>query len=269
MKVWALGSGSRGNAILLDGAGTRVLIDAGFPPSVLARRLAAIRVAPESIEAVIVTHEHVDHARGVAAAQARWGWRVVGSAGTLAGIGALDAGGAAVPGPARPFAIGELDIELVRVPHDAAEPTAVLATVRCSGFRAGCAHDLGSVSGALRRAFTGLDLLLLESNHDEEMLRSGPYPPFLQERIASLTGHLSNRQSSDLARELAGPSLRQLVLLHLSEVNNTPARATRAARTSLEGSRARGAAVTAAPQDRVIGPFGDARGRAHQLRLGL
>lgn len=269
MKAWALGSGSRGNAILLESGGTRVLVDAGFPPRVLARRLATIHVPPESVEAVVVTHEHVDHARGVAAAQAKWGWRVFGSAGTLSGIGALDARRTAAVAPARACAIGALDIELVRVPHDAAEPTAVLATVRRTGFRAGCAHDLGSVSAALRHAFTGLDLLLLESNHDEAMLRRGPYPTFLQDRIASRTGHLSNRQSSGLARELAGPSLRALVLLHLSEVNNTPEHATRAAQTSLHGSRAGGAAVTAAAQDWVVGPFGDARSGARQLRLAL
>ncbi|HLA90753.1 MAG TPA: MBL fold metallo-hydrolase [Gemmatimonadaceae bacterium] len=269
MKAWALGSGSRGNAILLECGGTRVLIDAGFAPRALARRLATVHVPPESIEAVVVTHEHVDHSRGVAAAQAKWGWRVVGSAGTLAGIGGLDARRTIAVAPARAFAIGALDVELVRVPHDAAEPTAVLATVRRSGFRAGCAHDLGSVSGALRRAFTGLDLLLLESNHDEALLRSGPYPPFLQDRIASRTGHLSNRQSSGLARELAGPSLRALVLLHLSEVNNTPEHATHAATMSLAGTRVRGVAVAAAAQDRVVGPFGDARGGARQLRLAL
>jgi phosphoribosyl 1,2-cyclic phosphodiesterase len=270
MRAWTLGSGSRGNAILLEAGSTRVLVDAGYPPRALARRLAAIQVAPESIQAVIVTHEHIDHARGVAAAQARWHWRVYGTAGTLAGIPELDAGSAHRIHDA-PFTVGELTLQLVRVPHDAAAPAAVLATAQASGFRTGCAHDLGSVPDSLRRAFRELDLLLLESNHDDAMLRRGPYPPFLQQRIAGRSGHLSNAQSAALVRELAGPGLRELVLLHLSEVNNTPRHAVEAARAALNGARAP-RTVTAAPQDTVAGPFGAARGAsaaAQQLRLAL
>jgi phosphoribosyl 1,2-cyclic phosphodiesterase len=268
VRAWTLGSGSRGNAILLESEGTRVLIDAGYPLRVLVRRLASLHVAPESITAVVVTHEHVDHARGVAAAHAKWRWSVYASAGTLAGIAELDTAAATVVEPDTPFTLGAIQLELVRVPHDAAAPTAVLATALRSGFRAGCAHDLGSVPDGLRRAFAQLDLLLLESNHDEGMLRSGPYPAFLQERIASRTGHLSNRQSAALARELAGTTLRQLVLLHLSEVNNTPREATTVATAALAGRRAR-CAVAAASQDSVAGPFGAARGAALQLPLAL
>ena len=268
MRAWTVGSGSRGNAILLECDGTRVLVDAGYPPRLLGRRLATIGIAPQSIEAVIVTHEHVDHARGVAAAQAKWGWRVYGSEGTLCGIRRLDAGARTPVLPGRPFSVGAFDIELISVPHDAAAPTALLATARHSGFRTGCAHDLGSVPDTLRAAFARLDLLLLESNHDEGMLRSGPYPPFLQARIASRTGHLSNRQSSALARALAAPPLRQLVLLHLSEVNNTPRAAITTATTALAGTRAR-CRVSAAMQDRVAGPFGDARASTLQLPLAL
>jgi phosphoribosyl 1,2-cyclic phosphodiesterase len=268
VRAWTLGSGSRGNSILLESDGTRVLIDAGYPPRILAKRLAALHVAPESIAAVIVTHEHIDHARGVTAARVKWQWRVYGSTGTLAGIAGLDVNAAAAVEPGTPFTIGELEFELVRVPHDAAAPTAVLATARRSGFRTGCAHDLGSTPDAFRRAFTGLDLLLLESNHDEGMLRSGPYPAFLQRRIASRTGHLSNRQAAALARELAGNSLRQLVLLHLSEVNNTPRAAAASASAGVAGLRVR-CAVAAATQDRVAGPFGDARGGSLQLPLAL
>ncbi|MFI5311809.1 MAG: MBL fold metallo-hydrolase [Gemmatimonadales bacterium] len=268
MRAWTLGSGSRGNAILLESDGTRVLVDAGYPPRVLARRLAAARVAAESIAAVIVTHEHIDHARGVAAAQRKWKWKVFGSAGTLRGIPGLDPRGASAVEPGVRFAVGALTLELVGVPHDAAAPTAVLATSTRSGFRAGCAHDLGSVPDALRRAFTRLDLLLLESNHDEGMLRTGPYPEFLKARIAGRNGHLSNRQSSSLARALAGGTLRQLVLLHLSEVNNTPRAATVAATAALVGGRI-SCSVAAAMQDRVAGPFGSARRAAVQLALAL
>jgi phosphoribosyl 1,2-cyclic phosphodiesterase len=268
MRAWTLGSGSKGNAILLESDGTRVLIDAGYSPRELARRLAGIGIRPESIDAVIVTHEHTDHVRGVSAAQRRWNWRVFGSAGTVAAIADLDASRSTAMTPAAPFVIGALQVELVAVPHDAAAPTAVVATAVRSGFRTGIAHDLGAVPDSLRTAFARLDLLLLESNHDVEMLRTGPYPAFLQARISGGSGHLSNAKSASLVRELAGAQLRQVVLLHLSEVNNTPRRALDDVGALLRGARAK-SAVAAAPQHRVAGPFGDVSGGARQLALAL
>ena len=130
MRAWTLGSGSKGNSILLECDGTRVLIDAGFPPRALAHRLASAHVAPESISAVIVTHEHIDHMKGVSAAQRRWNWQVYGSAGTIAAIADLDAQRCTALRSGAPFTIGALQFELVRVPHDASAPTAVLATSR-------------------------------------------------------------------------------------------------------------------------------------------
>jgi phosphoribosyl 1,2-cyclic phosphodiesterase len=271
VRAWTLGSGSKGNAILLEGDGTRVLIDAGYSPRALAQRLASAGVAPESVSAVIVTHEHIDHMRGVSAAQRRWNWAVYGSAGTIAAIAAineLDQRRCTTPEPGAGFTIGALQFELVRVPHDASAPTAVVATATRTGFRTGIAHDLGAVPDALRTAFARLDLLLLESNHDEEMLRSGPYPAFLQARISGGSGHLSNRKSAAFSREVAGAQLRQLVLLHLSEANNTPRHAVIAAEAGLRGVRAR-CPVAAAPQDRAAGPFGDAGGGVRQLALAL
>jgi phosphoribosyl 1,2-cyclic phosphodiesterase len=173
----------------------------------------------------------------------------------------------AVRSPA-PFVIGALQFELVRVPHDASAPTAVVATATRTGFRTGIAHDLGAVPDRLRAAFAQLDLLLLESNHDPEMLRNGPYPPFLQARITGGSGHLSNHQSAALTRELACASLRELVLLHLSEVNNTPGHALAAAQAALRAAKSR-CRVTAAPQDRAAGPFGGSAGAERQLALAL
>ena len=268
MRAWTLGSGSKGNAILLESDGTRVLIDAGYSPRALSQRLAGIGVHPESIAAVVVTHEHTDHVRGVSSAQRRWKWQVYGSAGTIAAIAELDVSRSTAVRSGTPFVIGALRLELVPVPHDASAPTAVVATAVCSGFRTGVAHDLGDVPDELRTAFARLDLLLLESNHDEEMLRTGPYPAFLRARISGGSGHLSNAKSASLSRELAGARLREMVLLHLSEVNNTPRRAVDAVRSVLRGARA-GCAVTAAPQHRVAGPFGDTTGGVRQLALAL
>ena len=270
MRAWTLGSGSRGNALVIEGEGTKVLIDAGYPPRTLARRLSAIGIAPASIAAVIVTHEHEDHARGVPGAQVKWGWRAYGSAGTLAGIAGLELSLATSVASGTSFAIGDLDFTLLAVPHDASAPTACLATSRRTGFRTGIAHDLGAVPDSLRLAFAGIDLLLLESNHDERMLRAGPYPPFLQARVAGRNGHLSNRQAADCLRELASPALREVALLHLSETNNTPAIALASARGALVGRRS-AAIAHAAPQDTPAGPFGAHRPGAlvRQLSLAL
>jgi phosphoribosyl 1,2-cyclic phosphodiesterase len=268
VRAWTLGSGSKGNSILIECDGTRVLIDCGYSPRALVQRLATAHIAPESISAVIVTHEHIDHMKGVSAAQRRWQWHVYGSAGTLGAIADLDESRCTSLRSPAPFTIGALQFELVRVPHDATAPTAVLATAVRTGFRTGIAHDLGAVPDALRSAFAKLDLLLLESNHDEEMLRNGPYPPFLQARISGGSGHLSNRKSAALTRELAGEQLRHVVLLHLSEANNTPKHAVAATEAALKSANVK-CAVTAAPQDRAAGPFGDATGGVRQLALAL
>jgi phosphoribosyl 1,2-cyclic phosphodiesterase len=257
VRVWTLGSGSAGNAIVIEADGTRVLIDAGYPARTLARRMESVELAPESIDALIVTHEHVDHCRGVSAAQNKWGWPVFASAGTLAGIPAYDATRATAVAPGTTVEIGALSVTLIAVSHDAAEPTALTIEGRNSGTRAGVAHDLGIVPETLRAAFIELDVLLLESNHDVEMLRNGPYPPFLQQRIASRTGHLSNFQSASLLRDVASERLQQVILLHLSEENNSPHLAQAAANAALKGTRCRCSPV-AAPQGEAMGPFGRA-----------
>jgi phosphoribosyl 1,2-cyclic phosphodiesterase len=268
VRAWTLGSGSRGNAILLESGDTRVLVDAGYAARTLARRLAEAQVAPESISAVVLTHEHIDHMRGVAVAQTRWGWQVYGSQGTLDGVTDLDHSLARVVHRGDVVAIGALDCTLHRVPHDAAAPTAVIACERATGFRTAVAHDLGRVPEALADALAEVDLLMLESNHDEEMLRTGPYPPHLQRRIRSETGHLSNRETAELLASRASARWRDVVLLHLSETNNTPRHATASAERALRGAKA-SRPVTAAPQDSVAGPFGAGRGGRLQLSLAI
>ena len=266
MRVWTLGSGSKGNAILLEGSGTRVLVDCGYAPRTIAQRLAPFGIAPESIDAVVVTHEHIDHSKGIASAHKKFGWPVYGSVGTLTALRELPRGARQVLAPGATATIGNLDIVLLRVPHDAAEPTAVLATDRVTGFRTGIAHDLGEVPEPVAQTFERLDLALIESNHDEEMLRTGPYPGYLKDRVASRTGHLSNRQSGQWLARLWHPWLRGVVLLHLSETNNTPAVATTAARGVM---RKCGSSLmpVAAPQMTAAGPFG--LPVTTQLALGL
>jgi phosphoribosyl 1,2-cyclic phosphodiesterase len=272
VRVWVLGSGSRGNAVLIESGEARLLVDAGFSVRTLHARLRAAGIAPESIASCIVTHEHADHVRGACAAAARWGWSLYASEGTARAHPALrDA-------DARTFEAGgtlELDgfsVATVRTPHDAEESVAVVATATRSGARAAVCYDLGHGSDEVRRALHDLDVLVLEANHDEGMLRTGPYPPSVCDRIGGRRGHLSNRAAAALARGSASAALRHVVLAHLSESCNDAALACGDVHGALAGTRAR-AEVRAAPQDAVIGPFmpsaARASARVEQLGFGL
>ena len=234
MRGWTLGSGSSGNALLIESGAHRLLVDCGFGPRALVTRLKAIGVAPESISALLVTHEHVDHAQGAERVQKKYRWPVYGSAGTLGALRDVE------PRWRRPIAPGEtitldgFSLEAAAIPHDAAAPLAFAITATASGARVGVAHDLGAVPDALRSMFARCDALCLEANHDVELLRNGPYPYALQQRIRGGRGHLSNVEAAALASELVGPTVRAIALLHLSEANNRPELAerevTRAAR---------------------------------------
>ncbi len=271
MRLWVLGTGSRGNAVLLESGGARLIVDAGFGVRALAERLAAARVAPESIAACVVTHEHADHVKGVRHAASRWGWAVHATQGTAGAHAPLRAAAATTFSAGAEFRVGPFAVQTVATPHDAAESVAVVVTAD-SGARAGVCYDLGHATDAVRAACADLDVLVLESNHDEAMLRAGPYPPSVAERIAGRFGHLSNRAASALAKQVAGPALRHVVLAHLSESCNAPRLATADVGAALARTRFRGA-VTPALQDVVAGPFvanGAKRARgAEQLALGL
>ncbi|MDQ6827787.1 MAG: MBL fold metallo-hydrolase [Gemmatimonadota bacterium] len=254
MRIWMLGSGSRGNAVLVECGESRLLIDCGFSPTELARRLEATGTAPECIEALIVTHEHADHARGVAAASRRWGWDVYASTGTVAADASLAEIGVHTFDAGATLSFTHVELRTVRCSHDAAEPVALIATSVASGARAGIAYDLGMMTGNVRDAFTHLDLLVLEANHDDLMLREGPYPIFVQRRIAGRSGHLSNAASAEAARECVHRHLHDVVLAHISEQCNTPVLALKAVGAALTRTRFRGR-LTAARQDGVVGPF--------------
>jgi phosphoribosyl 1,2-cyclic phosphodiesterase len=253
MRVWVLGSGSGGNAVLLESEGTRLLVDAGFGPRTLANRLKLVGVDARSIAACIVTHDHSDHVSGAAKAALRWGWQVFATDGTAS---APDLAGVVVTtfAPGDTLRIGGFEVCTVATPHDAAEPVGLLATSTRTGARAGICYDVGHASDGVRALCESVDVLVLEANHDEGMLWAGPYPPWLCRRIASNTGHLSNRAAADVAREAATPQLAHLVLAHLSEQNNTPALADRTVRSALRATAFRGK-ITTTRQDAVVGPF--------------
>jgi phosphoribosyl 1,2-cyclic phosphodiesterase len=253
VRLWMLGSGSRGNAILVECDGSRILIDCGYGTRTLAGRLKTIGVRPQSIDACLVTHEHADHVHGAKSAMKRWGWEMYATPAT--------ARAAKLAGPRLTrFVAGNtlhfptMTVTTTPTPHDAHESVGFVVTSNSTGARAGLFYDFGHVSRAIARACASLDILVLESNHDADLLRAGPYPPWLQARIASRVGHLSNHAAAAFARDAVTREMNHLVLAHLSEKCNTPRVALTNMRAALAKSRFKGT-LTAAKQDEVVGPF--------------
>jgi phosphoribosyl 1,2-cyclic phosphodiesterase len=221
-RFCVLGSGSSGNSVVIESAGRSLLVDAGFSCREIERRLAAVGVTPESIEGVVLTHEHSDHVRGASRLIRRHRLQLHATSGTLEEIRLHGS----VPAPVAlrpewPAEIGSFRVEPFAVPHDAREPIGLVVETE-SGFRIGLAADLGSASRQAWSHLRNLDALILETNHDLEMLLSGPYPWALKRRIAGRRGHLSNQDAAQGLREILDDRLRWLVLYHLSRVNNRP-----------------------------------------------
>jgi phosphoribosyl 1,2-cyclic phosphodiesterase len=226
MRFASLGSGSKGNATLVAAGDTLLLIDCGFSLRETERRLALLGVRAGEIDAILVTHEHSDHCAGVARLSRRHGIPVHLTHGTL-GSGRLEGCHAVhcFNSGAR-FAIGGIEVQTVAVPHDAREPCQY--RFAWGGLSLGVLTDLGSVTPHVVRHYRGCDGLLLEFNHDLDMLMSGPYPPMLKRRVAGDWGHLNNRQAAALLEELGSDGLRYLVVGHISENNNCRERAAEA-----------------------------------------
>jgi phosphoribosyl 1,2-cyclic phosphodiesterase len=272
LRFRVLGSGSGGNATLVEGGGALVLLDAGLSPRQLAERLQSAGVDPGALDAVFVSHEHGDHARGALGFAARWGVPLALTRGTFRAAGLararLPRGIEIVPGETR--TIRKLAVRAVAVPHDAASPVAFVVSVGAVSL--GHATDLGHVSRGLVDAVRRCDALLVESNYDPTMLRDGPYPWSLKERILGPFGHLSNGDAGRLLEKGLGEACRQVVLAHLSKQNNHPELALQAAEEALERAGRREVEVTLAPPEgtgwiAVRAARAPARRRDGQMRL--
>ncbi len=227
MRFASLGSGSEGNSLLIAAASgttqTCVMVDCGFGLREAERRLAKLEVRPEQIGGIVVTHEHSDHIGGVFKLARRHRIPVWLSHGTFEGAAFDDALGVDIRlcRDGEPMAIGDLEITPYTVPHDAREPLQYLAA---DGLRKlGVLTDVGQSTPHLLAALGGCDALLLEFNHDSEMLARSAYPAWLKARIAGPLGHLSNAHSAEILAALDKARLRKLVAAHLSQKNNTPA----------------------------------------------
>lgn len=268
MRVTVLGSGSGGNATLVEAGGTRILVDAGFTGRDIERRMQDVDVDPASVDGIVITHDHGDHTRGMGVLARRFGLPLYLTARTRAACASLLTGAEDVREyrSSSPFDIGPLQVRPFLTVHDAADPVAVTVRDTGSGARLGIATDLGRPTAAVRAELAGCHMLILEANHDDALLWAGPYPWSVKQRIASSHGHLSNRAAAELARELCHPGLGHVVLAHLSEHCNEGTLAAEAVGLALERLRYTGA-VEVALQERPLRPVQVQPALPEQLQL--
>ena len=235
MKITVFASGSGGNCLLLCGGGTNILIDAGISLRRLSDALGQCCLSLQDIGGVLITHEHSDHISGLGSLIKKTDIPVYAPR-RLAGRLSLMIPGAyeritEIP-VGESFSISGLQIRAFHTPHDASESVGYHVE---HGVSFALATDMGRVTDEIRAALHGCDTVLIEANHDVDMLLSGPYPPVLKRRILSERGHLSNADCAELARELAQSGTRQIILGHLSRKNNSPEAAHRTVAAALEG----------------------------------
>ena len=225
LAVCILASGSRGNATFVSSGSTSILIDAGLSGIEIERRLKSKGLSPKDLDAILVSHEHTDHIQGVGVLSRRFNLPVYINSKTQ---------GAAFPQIGKvhdvknfacgsTFLINDLAIHPFSISHDAEDPVGF--TLNQNGTTIGIATDLGIVTAMVKEHLKGCGLLILEANHDEDMLINGPYPWSVKQRVKSRTGHLSNAASKQLLNEIQHDRLKHVILAHLSETNNTPQKA--------------------------------------------
>jgi len=230
MEIAFLGSSSGGNSTLMCSGDSRILVDAGLSAKEIERRLELLGHSPEHIDAIILSHEHTDHCRGAGILSRKYDIPVMANPPTFAmsPIGNVRLREFMTQ---EEFSVGDFTIKSYPVPHNAAEP--VCFTISTGRHDIGFATDLGRVTSLVRNVLSDKDLLIIEANHDEHMLRTGPYPDFLKKNIASPIGHLSNRATASAVSLMVTDRTQGVVLVHLSEENNTPEKAEHEVRSSL------------------------------------
>ena len=224
LRFSPLFSGSSGNATYVGCDDGQILVDAGLSGTRITQELQRVGVNPGQLDAILVTHEHSDHIKGIGILSRKYDLPVYASEGTWRAmeskIGAMAAKNMRVIVPGEDFYIGSIDVTPFPTPHDAAQPVGY--TFELSGAKLAIATDLGSVRDSWLKYIIGADAVILESNYDPGMLESGPYPYELQRRIRGKHGHLSNDDAGEVAAELVRAGAKQIILGHLSKENNYP-----------------------------------------------
>ncbi len=226
MELCSIASGSSGNCIMTGSGNCRLMIDAGISGKRIEQGLNALGYKTSEMQGVLVTHEHIDHIGGLGVIARRYGLPIYATAGTIQGIlscksvGKIDLSLFHEIVPGQKFSVGELEVEPIRISHDAREPVAYI--VRSQEKSAGVITDLGTYDDVIVEKMQGLNLLLLEANHDVNMLQTGSYPYYLKQRIAGDKGHLSNEASGQLLGRVLHDKFGAVMLGHLSKENNYP-----------------------------------------------
>lgn len=220
MRFASLGSGSRGNATLISHQDTNLLVDCGFSVRETERRLAIFGMSPAQIAAILVTHEHQDHAQGVGALARKYRLPVYLTNGTHQASNLGELPDCQLIEPECEFAIGAVECDPFTVPHDAAEP--VQFVFSDGARRLGLLTDTGRITAHIVEKLRQLDVLLLECNHDVTMLANSGYPPSLKQRVGGEYGHLNNDQATALLGRIDCTRMQHVVAMHLSQQNNTP-----------------------------------------------
>lgn len=257
MLFYPLFSGSGGNASLVEAGGVRILIDAGVTGTALTQALCEIEVDPKSVSAILVTHEHSDHVHGVGVFSRKYDVPVYANKGTWEGmrpcVGNIAQKNVRVFETNRDFYIQTVNVTPFKTPHDARE--SVGYRIDFDGKRLAVMTDVGVVEPGLLDAVEGVDLLLIEANHDVDMLRMGDYPYVLKRRILSDVGHLSNESAGKALAKLYLRGLRRAILGHLSRDNNMEELALETVRAVLREEDIGEFELTVAHRDRLTGRY--------------
>jgi phosphoribosyl 1,2-cyclic phosphodiesterase len=252
LSVCMLASGSKGNSIYISDGPTSILLDAGLSGVEIERRLKIVGHCPENISAILVSHEHSDHIKGVGILSRRYNLPVYMSTETQKSsqhiVGNLPETFSFECGST--FRINTLTIRPFSISHDAADPAGFIFS--SGDIKIGIATDLGIATSLVKSHLKDCNALILEANHDPDMLINGPYPWPLKQRVKGKTGHLSNADSGTLLKELLHEKLTHVILAHLSETNNTPEKALSEVGLALQQSRTK---LFVAEQDRCSATF--------------
>jgi phosphoribosyl 1,2-cyclic phosphodiesterase len=244
VSISVLASGSRGNSTIVQSSSTRILVDAGISCRETFKRMKAAGDDPHSLSAIVITHEHIDHVSGLlvlarklkipvfmtGATHQAWSRSMRDAAGERPQLARLE-----FFCSGHSFYIGDIGVTPFTIPHDAVDPVGF--TFRAEGIKIAIATDLGRLLANVKDNLRACDVLVIESNHDLEMLRNGPYPWSVKQRVGSPTGHLSNEKLAEFFATGYDGNASYIVLAHLSEQNNHPERALREAEKALSDRR--------------------------------
>ncbi|MEW6347800.1 MAG: MBL fold metallo-hydrolase [Thermodesulfobacteriota bacterium] len=251
MRLTPVASGSSGNSYLVEAESAKLLIDAGLTAKQIVLRLGQVGVDPGDLHAIVVSHAHSDHVKGVGVLSRKFKIPVWMNEGTRSvigdSLGKIDTWEAFETG--KSFQVAGFKIHPFAVPHDCKDPVGFRITREAAGI--GIATDMGTPTGLAATLLTGLEVVVVESNHDPVMLQEGPYPWELKQRIRGRLGHLSNPDSARLLQRIVSDRLRFVVLGHLSEKNNRQELALDCAREALHGFLNTGGRLYCASQDEV------------------